>query len=146
MSKTLVRAPALAMNPMVTGTLHYLLTKAPDRFRLPILALLNRRFSQVTVTRLIKAIKVLWLLGTVNQVNARLNAWALNNWQWTPRKDKWNWNWEIAVVTGGCNGIGKEIVKGLVGLGVRVAVLDVAPLPDDFKRSTHPSPPCPSPL
>jgi NAD(P)-dependent dehydrogenase (short-subunit alcohol dehydrogenase family) len=40
-------------------------------------------------------------------------------------------------VTGGCSGIGKEVVLRLIEKGVRVAVLDVQPLPHDLERSAY---------
>lgn len=39
----------------------------------------------------------------------------------------------MAVVTGGCSGIGEEIVKGLKRRGVRVVVLDVQEVPERLK-------------
>ncbi|EEU35734.1 uncharacterized protein NECHADRAFT_94746 [Fusarium vanettenii 77-13-4] len=44
----------------------------------------------------------------------------------------WNWDEEVAVVTGGCGGIGRELVIGLIHKQVKVAILDVIPLPDDM--------------
>jgi len=43
-------------------------------------------------------------------------------------KAKYDWEREVAVVTGGSDGIGKEIVLLLAEKGVKVAVLDVQPL------------------
>ena len=43
---------------------------------------------------------------------------------------------EVGVVTGGCAGIGVEVVKGLAGRGVKVVVLDVAELPERLKDGT----------
>ncbi|CAI4217772.1 unnamed protein product [Parascedosporium putredinis] len=57
---------------------------------------------------------------------------ALNNWRLTGHPG-WEWEKEVAVVTGGCSGIGKEVVLGLVANGVRVAILDVQPLPKDLE-------------
>jgi NAD(P)-dependent dehydrogenase (short-subunit alcohol dehydrogenase family) len=42
---------------------------------------------------------------------------------------KWDWKREVAVVTGGCSGIGLEIVKQLMRKGVKVAVFDIQPVP-----------------
>lgn len=47
-----------------------------------------------------------------------------NNWV----KDQYEWDKEIVVVTGGSDGIGKEVVLLLAERGVRVAVMDVQPL------------------
>ncbi|KAL2812727.1 hypothetical protein BJX63DRAFT_421607 [Aspergillus granulosus] len=37
----------------------------------------------------------------------------------------WNPSWEVAVVTGGSSGIGKQIMEDLSKLGVRVVILDI---------------------
>ncbi|KAH7152035.1 hypothetical protein B0J13DRAFT_658357 [Dactylonectria estremocensis] len=66
---------------------------------------------------------------------AALNSWATNGWRITAHKG-WRWSEEIAVVTGGCGGIGKELVTGLVKKGVRVAILDVIPAPEEFNGNT----------
>jgi all-trans-retinol dehydrogenase (NAD+) len=70
----------------------------------------------------------------VVEVNAVLNRWAENKWLWTNDASAWEWKHEIAVVTGGSQGIGACVVKGLVSHGIRCAVLDVAPLSEDFSR------------
>lgn len=62
-------------------------------------------------------------------MNKQLNRIALNAWRVRSEKKRWIMNQEIAVVTGGCSGIGERIVKGLVNQGVRVAVLDIHQLP-----------------
>ena len=69
---------------------------------------------------------------------------VVNNWVAKADTARWNWPKEIAVVTGGANGIGlckfvfsskisliasaSVVVKGLIARGVKVAVLDVAPM------------------
>lgn len=62
------------------------------------------------------------------------NVVALNNWRLPAQKD-WEWSSEVAVVTGGCNGIGKAIVVGLIEKGTKVAILDMADLPEDLAGS-----------
>lgn len=64
-------------------------------------------------------------------MNRKLSDVALNNGRWTAwsEKKRWKWDEEVAVVTGGCSGIGELIVKGLAGRGVRVVVLDINGLP-----------------
>jgi NAD(P)-dependent dehydrogenase (short-subunit alcohol dehydrogenase family) len=75
---------------------------------------------------------ILLALGVVRRLNQFLNFCALNNWRASAHQG-WEWHREVAVVTGGCSGIGKAIVLGLAKEGVRVAVLDVHDLPDDLK-------------
>ncbi|KAF2673110.1 NAD(P)-binding protein [Microthyrium microscopicum] len=127
---------AAPLNPWITGTLHWLLTSSPARLRLPLLIGLHSRLSGKNVEKLIRALKVLWLIGLARDLNVKLNSWALNNWTWKTEKDKWVWNWEVAVVTGGCSGIGKEIVQGLAAKGVKVAVLDIQALPTEFENNS----------
>ncbi|KAL6401219.1 short-chain dehydrogenase reductase 2 [Ilyonectria robusta] len=71
-------------------------------------------------------------LSLTKVANRALNAWALNNWR-VAAYAGWNWDKEVAVVTGGCGGIGRELVLGLIHKRVKVAILDVIPLPDDMK-------------
>ncbi|KAJ3543588.1 hypothetical protein NM208_g2297 [Fusarium decemcellulare] len=78
-------------------------------------------------------LKVLLGLGLGRVLNRLQNIRASNNWKLL-RHGGWNWGEEVAVVTGGCNGIGKSTVLGLVQKGVRVAILDIAPLPQDLER------------
>lgn len=71
----------------------------------------------------------LWAVADVNYI---LNRWAENRWVWRDDTSGWNWEKEIAVVTGGSRGIGACVVKQLVSHGVRCAVLDVVPLTETF--------------
>lgn len=80
-------------------------------------------------------------LWTVVELNAVLNRWAEDRWVWAADKSAWDWNNEIAVVTGGSNGIGACLVQRLVGRGIKVAILDVGPLADSFTNGAHPTPP-----
>jgi hypothetical protein len=79
------------------------------------------------------ALKVLVIFGIGHVGNQIQNLRASNNWSLFGR-GKWIWPEEIAVVTGGCNGIVKAIVLALVRKGVRVAVLDVADFPPELAQ------------
>lgn len=78
-----------------------------------------------------RALKALVALGLARWVNKWFNRRALNNWT----SDKYVWNKEIAIVTGGSEGIGQRIATGLAIRGVKVAVLDIQPL----KYRAHPN-------
>jgi len=52
----------------------------------------------------------------------------------TSDKGSWQWEKELAVVTGGSNGIGAAVVRELVSFGIRVAVLDVQPLSEELQN------------
>lgn len=69
------------------------------------------------------------------QTNALLNRWAENRWIWGQEKSSWVWNNEIAVVTGGSQGIGAEVVKKLLAYGITVSVLDIEPLSDELQNN-----------
>lgn len=76
------------------------------------------------------------IISSFTLLNESLNSWSLNNWR--ARADKrWKWDEEVAVVTGGCGGIGKELVLGLVRRGVKVAIFDVQPLPKDMENDAN---------
>ncbi|CAN8102086.1 unnamed protein product [Discula destructiva] len=77
-------------------------------------------------------------LGILRTCNAGLNALATNNWRIssTPPGGAWDWPNEVAVVTGGCSGIGLALVEGLTAKGVRVAVLDIQSPPPSLQANT----------
>jgi hypothetical protein len=60
-------------------------------------------------------------LGVLKRAGSWLDDRVANNWV----KDTYEWDKEVVVVTGGSDGIGKEVVLLLAERGVRVAVLDV---------------------
>lgn len=69
-----------------------------------------------------RVLKVLTALGVLRVVNAWLSRRAVNNGV----TDKtYDWNKEVVLVTGGSDGIGKEITLMLASRGIKVAILDV---------------------
>jgi hypothetical protein len=70
----------------------------------------------------------------VLELNSVLNRWAENRWLWRNDVKSWDWKNEIAVITGGSQGIGACVVKDLVSHGITCAVLDVVPLSADFTK------------
>ncbi|KAK7987076.1 NAD(P)-binding protein [Apiospora saccharicola] len=124
----------LAFEPIVTGPALGLLLYTPEQagwqnaleatFLAPITDLRN----------LIRVLGFLATVGVIRKTNAALNAWATNNWQIRAGQG-WDWPSEIAVVTGGCSGIGKAIAEALVSHGIRVAVLDVQDAPKTFANN-----------
>lgn len=72
-----------------------------------------------------------WLL---HELNAALNQWAENRWMLKRDSGVWQWQNELAVVTGGSSGIGAMVVRELVARGIKVVVLDVEPLADEFRN------------
>ncbi|KAL2872285.1 short chain dehydrogenase/reductase family protein [Aspergillus lucknowensis] len=78
-----------------------------------------------------QALKVLASLAILRRVNAWLNQRAVNNGV----SDQYNWNREVVVLTGGSNGIGRQVARLLGNRGIKVAILDIQP-PQDALPST----------
>ena len=126
---------AFALNPTITGSLLYGLSRAPPQIRERLLRLLERSPVKINIVKLIKVLNWLLAIGLVKKVNDSLSSLALNQWQRKSDKLRWNWPKEIAVVTGGCSGIGAAVTGLLLARGVRVAILDPAPTPPRFQNS-----------
>ncbi|KAJ4401710.1 hypothetical protein N0V91_007751 [Didymella pomorum] len=127
----------LALNPAVTASLLYILTKGPAGLR----TRLTNRFAGLRdparYATIIRALKWCLTLGLLRSANKTLNHLALNNYRLRPSSAQWHWDKEVAVVTGGCSGIGALIVKRLVSRGVTVAILDVQSLPPELQGYAH---------
>ena len=109
----------VALRPTLSTPLLLALLVAPAASRGRILQAL--RLKERTARRLLQ----LWFtLSLLRSANRLLTALAVNNGRLLPREG-WSWSQEIAVVTGGCGGIGQLIAKGLSSRGVRVVVLDL---------------------
>jgi hypothetical protein len=125
------------LSPLITGPLLYLLTRTPERLAPHLNPLLTYLPSSLPFTCLINLLKLLFALGTIYRASSALTERSLNNGEWRGDVERWDWEKEVAVVTGGCSGIGEEVVRGLADRGVRVVVLDVAELPDRLKDGTR---------
>ncbi|KAJ5138142.1 uncharacterized protein N7443_009574 [Penicillium atrosanguineum] len=69
-----------------------------------------------------KALAVLLALGVLRSLNSSLSQWTLNNWT---SNQRWQPAHEIILLTGGCSGIGKQVMEDLAKTGVRVVILDI---------------------
>jgi all-trans-retinol dehydrogenase (NAD+) len=123
----------VALNPIVTAALLWILTKGPEQLRSQLTSRISalrdpRRYAQI-----LRALKLCLALGTAGVVNKQLNHIALNAGRLRSEKARWNWSQEVAVITGGCSGIGELVVKRLVNKGIRVAVLDIQQLPPSLQ-------------
>jgi len=119
----------VALNPLVTAALLWILTKAPEQLRNQLTARIAalrdpRRYAQV-----VRMLKWCLAFGTMRVVNQQMNHIALNAGRIRSERARWNWSQEVAVITGGCSGIGELVVKRLVHKGIKVAVLDIQQLP-----------------
>ncbi|KAI1324618.1 NAD(P)-binding protein [Xylariaceae sp. FL0255] len=75
------------------------------------------------------SLHVLLGLSIAIVLNRALNLWAMNNWSIRAHTG-WDWDSEVAVVTGGSGDIGQGLVEGLLAKGGRVAILDMRPPPE----------------
>jgi all-trans-retinol dehydrogenase (NAD+) len=119
----------VAFNPVVSATLLWVLTKGPVGLRERLIGNIGLLRDPRHFAQFVKALKWCLAFGATGVANRQLNNVALNAGRWTSEKQRWNWNEEVAVVTGGCSGIGELIVKRLIGRGIKVAVLDIQELP-----------------
>ncbi|KAJ9603544.1 hypothetical protein H2200_011730 [Cladophialophora chaetospira] len=128
-----------ATEPLLTGALLGALTRAPLQYRSRLLKLLgDAGLSAERIVLLIKSLKFLLAIGVAKRVNQSLNRLALNHWNFFGKPGTpFNWSAvnksELVVVTGGCSGFGYEMVKGF-SKHARVVILDISPLPEEFKR------------
>ncbi|KAF2457679.1 hypothetical protein BDY21DRAFT_344557 [Lineolata rhizophorae] len=70
------------------------------------------------------ALRALFALGVLDRLRRFLDDGVLNNWT----SDKYDWEKEVVVVTGGSDGIGKCVVLLMAERGIKVVVLDVREL------------------
>jgi all-trans-retinol dehydrogenase (NAD+) len=137
----------IALHPLPAATLLWALTKAPPSIRYRIIDTFASLHDPDTLRRVVKALKWVLAFATTRLANRKLNHLALNSWRVGSEKGRWSFNTtgasEVAVITGGCGGIGELVVKRLIQRGVRVAVLDVKELPASLQgcmRLTYLSP------
>ncbi|KAF1986931.1 NAD(P)-binding protein [Aulographum hederae CBS 113979] len=134
----LIRKPiGLTIEPIVTGGLLYALTKAPPQIQDPVLSAIAKLPFDVNVATAVTVLKCLFAFGFTRRVNKWLNSWALNHWQLSSRKKDWDWPKEVAIVTGGSAGIGLIIVKRLLEKDLKVAILDIAPIPAELQNNPN---------
>lgn len=106
-------------SPLTPAALLLLLRRKPELFSsLPPLWRDRKLAPYIRILR--------WLigLGLVAEVNSFLTRVALNNWR-LRSPPKWHLDREVAVITGGSDGIGKQVVERLLAKGTKVAILDV---------------------
>ena len=129
MADLIKKAP---FSPVVTGAALYLLTRAPPSVREPALIRLRGLISTQKIANLITSLKWLFALGVVRNVNSYLSELAGNNFFIQTSKKDWNWDREIAVVTGASSGFGRLFSEDLAARGIHVVALDVNDAPPDM--------------
>jgi all-trans-retinol dehydrogenase (NAD+) len=119
----------------ISAPLLIFLAKAPPALQSKVLPQnLNR-------ARIIKFLTWSVALGLGAQINSILTSWARANWIWGKGRGKEfgadGWGQELAVITGGSNGIGALVAKKLAARGIKVAILDIVePTEEDGKYSS----------
>ncbi|KAL4748806.1 hypothetical protein BDW72DRAFT_179567 [Aspergillus terricola var. indicus] len=68
-----------------------------------------------------KALLVLLAFAFLRQTNRILTNWSMNNGE----RDRFDHERELVLLTGGCSGIGKQMVLDLAKAKVRVVILDI---------------------
>jgi all-trans-retinol dehydrogenase (NAD+) len=130
----------LAQTPLLTGSLLYLLTRAPadvrERFLRPLRPYLLSKNADARLATTVKILKVLLALGIQRTISQLLTQLALNYWYVRRPGAPWRFDEsksETVVVTGGCSGFGYEMVKGFAGKAT-VVVLDISDMPPDLAK------------
>lgn len=123
----------IALNPVVTAALLWLLTQAPLSVRRQLQARIAALRDPACFAKVTRALKWCLALGAAGVLNRQLNHVAMNAGRLRSEKARWDWKSEVAVITGGSGGIGALVVRRLVDQGVRVAVVDVQELPESLR-------------
>lgn len=91
-----------------------------------LLARFTRRGQDLSVLHptALSRLHTLFYLAATRSVSSWFSNKVRNNWV----DDKYVWNQEIVVVTGGAGGIGGAIVRHFDAKGVKVVVLDIQPM------------------
>jgi all-trans-retinol dehydrogenase (NAD+) len=139
-SKVITVVNEVANEPLLTGSLLFVLTRGPEHIRARLLAPFQGNvLAKNGVQRLATFITVLKLLTGLNvlrRISQGLNNLAWNNWtlgragaafKFGPAKE------ELVIITGGSSGFGYEMVKGFSKVA-RVVVLDIQNFPPELAR------------
>jgi len=78
-------------------------------------------------------IRKLFYFGLVRWASSYLDSGVLDNWT----ADKYDWDKEIVLITGGAGGIGGKVVQLMAEKGIKVVVLDVIPMTFETTSDVH---------
>lgn len=126
----------LLLEPVLVGPLWCALAKGPDKVKEPLIQALANVVSEDKIPKIVTALQWMLVIGLLGKANRFLSDLALNHWKLRANKKDWVWDREVAVLTGGCSGIGLLVAQGLREKGVKVAILDIQPLPKDLQGCT----------
>jgi all-trans-retinol dehydrogenase (NAD+) len=119
----------VALNPVITAALLWVLTKGPPQLRSQLTSRIAALRDPKRHEQILKGLKWCLALGVAKLYNKQLNHIAMNAGRLQADKARWEWSKEVAVITGGCSGIGELVAKRLLDRGIKVAVLDIQELP-----------------
>lgn len=129
-----------ASEPLLTGSLLYILTRGPPQIRDRVLAPFRDNLlahnGVARVAAFVAVLKVLTSLGVVKSINNALNRLALNNWSFGRNGKEWKFGpkkEEVVVITGASSGFGYEMVKSF-SKHARVVAIDISPFPEELKN------------
>ncbi|OAA35725.1 short-chain dehydrogenase/reductase 2 [Beauveria brongniartii RCEF 3172] len=134
-AKALIHLNGLLLSPSVSGSLLCAFIFATEEKKLQLLKALHAPPS-VNLEVVKRGLQMLLGLSVVRYINSTLSSIALNSWRLT-KPGNWKWDREIAVITGGCSGIGKCTVERLAKRGVRVAIFDIQEAPESFQNNAR---------
>lgn len=139
-SKVLRPIATTISEPIVTGTLLYILTRGPihirERLLQPFRTNLLAKHGVSRITALVAILKVSFVLGVVSRINKALNGLALNGWALRRQGSPFEFGphrKELVVITGGSSGFGYEMTKAFSKVA-RVVVLDVNAFPLELEK------------
>lgn len=132
------RLGRILLSPLLSGPVLLAVIYAPDSVCNAVAPILKKLpdhiAASLSIARARTAFSIIFGFGVLATINDALNTMAHNSWRLRAGKG-WDWPNEIAVVTGGSSGIGKCIVDRLLGMGMRVAVLDIQGLPKELQAN-----------
>lgn len=114
----------MSLSAVVSGATQALFDRLPHQVQ---------RFVLLPSVR--KGLAFLAAWKTISALNSYISYQAQNNWV---RLSPWNPSTELVVLTGGCSGIGKQILEDLTKLGVKVIILDVQDPTFELRTSRNP--------
>jgi hypothetical protein len=123
------------LNPFLSGAALYALTRSPPEIKQHALSALAAVPFNIPHATAVSVLKALFGLGVVSYVNGLLNRWAFNHWSFSNGAAPWKWNEELCVMTGGSGGLGVIVTGHLIKKGIRVAILDISPPPQELLDS-----------
>lgn len=125
--KVIIGLQDAALSPILSGALLIALLRTDENTQKTLLQRL--RLPPAINLQIIKTVlQTLLGLGVIRTLNSALSSIANNSWRLTASKG-WDWPKEIAVITGGCSGIGYCTVQRLLRKSIKVAIIDVQDLP-----------------